>query len=144
MKKYMKPIMESENFVTNEFIGACFIATCNTKGCDVGGEIYGFEGKVGINSYTAEYDAMAKFATSLNGSLADIEGNQFTVFTVDDCCQCTEYDTSGGIDTFQDFLYLLYQGFVHDNWGWRPTVKGDNHHHFTLTTGHVGHPNASV
>lgn len=33
-RTYIKPFMESEEFVTNEYVAACFFPVCNRWGCE--------------------------------------------------------------------------------------------------------------
>lgn len=76
MKKYIKPVMESESFVANEYIGACWTITCHGQ-CKVGSF---------VTTDTTLYEDITKSQSSGNnyiytGTLKDKEASQCESFT---------------------------------------------------------------
>lgn len=127
MKKYMKPMMESENFVVNEFIGSCWTVTCDycgtvEKGYD---QLYN-------QIITTEYDGQESHI--IRGELNDKEPC-ITETTVNNY-KPWWYDSLGV------FTHIIYEAFFKDYY--KETVVTGAYHPVTFEEGHGNHPNASV
>lgn len=140
-KEYVKPVMESEEFVSNEYVAACSTIKC-TK-CNAMDEVY-----KGVSDVTSGLTMLAEDGTSSLYIYPD---------DLDGATTCTDVTIGGGkpewIDKiyegnnpfnpgsiWEELVWLGYQIFVGNN----TTVK--SYHPVTVIKGHNNgaNPNASV
>lgn len=63
-KTYVKPVMESEEFVANEYVAACWDLKCDTIGC----EYDKYAVRIGGNQYSNTADDFARCVQDLGDS----------------------------------------------------------------------------
>lgn len=147
MKKYIKPIMESESFVANEYISTCYTVTCGTCG-----------------AWEEGYDSLAGTVITKD---VTIWGKEYYSGTISEYeyknpgstgsgAPCTTFNASDKID-INDVVSLGWNG-LQINWdlAWPFIIQliyGSNHESVTVHkdlsvvenwTHTTNHPNASV
>lgn len=148
MKKYVKPVMESESFVANEYIGACWLMTCSCQGendpiaisgNDVGGAIMGsFGNSLEVAGQETNGDLIV--VGSLYGSSGESCNTAHSGLdtTLVDQIDCTKVNWGEG-----KLLCYLWTAFF----GTGGTQVGEAHHHVTLASttkaNYPAHPNHS-
>ena len=150
MKKYVKPMMESEAFAANEYIGACWLMDCLSTSADenillVGGTI----GEAFTEKYQNKEAAINGFDE--NGGYYVVTG---TIHSGSCENKCTHdnlaTETIGGLNCGRFWGVpiigpLLYLGceWVESYVG-EAVTQGVNHHHVSITQkGTSSGPNAS-
>lgn len=125
MKKYIKPVMESESFVANEYIGACWTMTCTNSDGSCGTETW--RGEKNIEGLTLTAD-------NTNGVYSgDINGNEA-------CREKFKPNDYNWTNTWQDFFTLIK--YLRDLWSGN-TGTTTKYHPVSVTEGWTNHPNAS-
>lgn len=145
MKKYVKPLMESEAFVANDYIGACFLIDCLCIN-DPGNVFKDLDDtNAAMNSFNKKY----------NGTTYDVDDGYIFVGNVNGNASCLGANTD--IHTTNNEYTDRVNEFV--NW-WNGTwilpllfgrLKGidtiTNHHDITISNcldvANYPHPNAS-
>lgn len=123
-KTYVKPVMESEEFVANEYVAACWDLKCDTIGC----EYDKYAVRIGGSQYTAE--DFARCVEDLN--------DPYKIHAANSLASC---DSLGNF-----FLGAETDGKYYHIGGFQTVI--DWHHELTITliseeTDNV-HPNASA
>lgn len=136
MKKYMKPIMESESFVANEYVSTCYLINCSN-------------GDLSVVSKDTESNpgtemALGNYIYNAGGSYKKQDDTNYLYFNDNECCNCPD-GNSGGTD-LPRWLQILFWLFSAGTW--RPTAPTNTtHHHITVvptnSTNYPNHPNAS-
>lgn len=109
MKKYIKPVMESESFVANEYIGACWTVTCH--------------GKCGAGTFVTLDEQLYKDITSSSNSgngyiyTGDLVNKSGKVFAVENCESFTQNgEIPDWVNSFETrLLYWLLQKIFGEN-----------------------------
>lgn len=123
-KIYVKPVLEGEAFTANEYVAACWTATC--IGCDATEE---------------GYDALA---ARIKGGTEIKEDNYIYSGDIDGkpaCSSSTETSAPSWVDTFWD--KLLWE-IIKAWFGGKDDTTITEYHPVALTSGWDNHPNASV
>lgn len=142
MKKYVKPIMESEAFIANEYIGACFYVDCLNPNCNMEGYAMGEKSVYG----SAEFMAISGFADANGGIVGDdYSAGKYDIFNDESCCNDGCYNKVADVHWFIHLLMDIYYGLTgRGDWN-PPVVETPNHHHVSIrpTTKADAHPNHS-
>lgn len=126
MKKYIKPAMESESFVANEYIGACWTMTCTNSDKSCGTETW--RGDKNIDGLTLSGNS------STGVYVGDINGNG----PCRDEYKPNDYNWTGSF--WSDIPVLIK--FIIDLWTGN-TGTTTEYHPVSVTEGWTNHPNAS-
>ena len=126
-KEYVKPVMESEEFVSNEYVAACWTVACN----ECSGKEKGYENlKSGVTTTEVFGKELSIYQKSLGGQET-----------------CQEYKIPNEEPEFRPsnpWPWLLWKIFVellHFNPGYSEEIS---YHPVSVTEGWDNHPNASV
>ena len=127
-KEYVKPVMESEEFVSNEYVAACWTVACN----ECSGKEKGYENlKSGVTTTETSWGKeMAIYQESLGGKTP---------------CQTYKIpSTEPGFEWSNPWPWLLWQIFV-ELLGFDPGYSNSvSYHPVSVIEGWDNHPNASV
>ena len=134
-KEYVKPVMESEEFVSNEYVAACYWVDCIHKGCI---------DPVKVKDVDSEAGALETFAKNNRGTVATTEvegvyiykGELGGNFGVSDDEHNSNWGTMDWLRKIILYLLGIKDGDIghhHDLSVWKTTVDNNN-----------GHPNASA
>ena len=126
-KEYVKPVMESEDFVSNEYVAACWTVACN----ECPGKEKGYENlKSGVTTETFLGKELSIYQNSLGGETP-----------------CQTYNIPSKkpeLDWLNPWPWVLWQIFV-ELLGFAPGYSGSiSYHSVSVTEGWDNHPNASV
>lgn len=129
MKKvYTKPVMESEEFVSNEYVAACWTVDCLE--CGAYDEVY-----------DTKYNEYLNASTKMEGY--DVYTYDGTINGVDPCRSVTETSTPGWVNGF----WATVVWTVLKIWfGAQDEEHEKKYHTIQFSNGykHTNHPNASV
>lgn len=126
-KEYVKPVMESEEFVSNEYVAACWTVACN----ECLGKEKGYENlKSGVTTEKFLGKEMSIYQNSLGGETP---------------CQTYKIpSTEPEFSLRNPWPWLLWQIFV-ELLDFNPGYSGSvSYHSVSVTEGWDNHPNASV
>lgn len=132
MRTYMKPVMESEAFVANEFVAACWTIDCQHEKCTAIQKGYN--------------DMYTNFNNKNYESFTDEDGTRFYYLTGDlnNLPGCQTYSSSSKPGWATGWLNAVYW-FMKYILRWNPDIEENTKYHLvTLNSGHPNHPNASV
>lgn len=138
MKKvYTKPVMESEEFVSNEYVAACWTVTCtNSKSCG------SFTGKGAYPEGLSETDGIGMYTGKINDKQGCIEvvESEGKPEWIDNICTVPSWQDPTRY-LIEEAVYYIYKSLVGSG-----TVKA--YHPVEVTEGYekngTFHPNASV
>ena len=133
MKKYVKPMMESEAFVSNEFVSACWTIECTNsdKSC---GE---FTGK---NDYPA---GLRVDSDGISGTYVGQIGQTPVGCRTEDTVSYKDYGFNGKWDGLSDIFRFLkwLRDFFNDD---LTETNSEYFHPVKVSSGWDNHPNASI
>lgn len=135
MKKYMKPIMESENFVANEYVAACWTITCTNSDNSCGElKVYGETSPTVDGSLDYNSDGLGSYV----GQIGTTSPGCRTKSSISP----KDYGFNGILDSgdFGRFLRWLWDALF----GSTNNEEISYFHPVEVTIGHPNHPNASV
>lgn len=126
-KEYVKPVMESEAFVANEYCIACWTVTCQNPEC--GAVEYGYNA---LKNEVTTQSYLGKTTSVHTGKLGEEEK-----------VPCTKYVE----DTYPDWCDKWWEKIIWDEIlsNWFTSQKITEYHPVSVTSGWgETHPNASV
>ena len=123
-KEYVKPVMESEEFVSNEYVAACWTATCLE--CDAEIEAYDKMANSIKNEAMTSTDDVYVYAKEFNG--------------VPGCLSSTSTSKPSWATGWGALIWWFLQTF----WGAEGESTTVWYHPISLVEGWDNHPNASV
>lgn len=134
-KEYVKPVMESEEFVSNEYVAACYWVDCIHNNCI---------DPVKVKDVDSEAGALETFAENNRGTVATTEIDGVYIYKGELGGNLGVYSDKhnknwGMLELLRQFILILLgiedgdMGYHHDLSVWKTTVDNNN-----------GHPNASA
>ncbi len=124
-REYVKPVMEGEAFVANEYIAACWTVSCTNKECGAWEEGYDSL-KDGVT--TTEYLGQSK------SIYTEILGGK-------DPCKTYEIPAERPTDFLGKIFWFIFVDIIGIDPGNQGTV---DYHEVAVKSGWENHPNASV
>lgn len=124
-KEYVKPVMESEEFVSNEYVAACWTATCLECG--------------------TEKEAYDNMATGIkNGALTSTDDVYVYAEEFNGVPGCSSSTSSTAPSWATTSLGAVIWWFLKIFWGAQDETTTTYYHPINLEEGWTNHPNASV